>query len=97
MAWYWEIFVRIWLWWIWIKTKYLNRIKETIKEKLNVLLNNDEYKDILNIYDVNDFIKILNSNNSQVGLLHFYNGKVYIQSVTSFGNLNANYEFAEFK
>ncbi len=47
---------------------------------------------------INEFskIRILNSNNSQVGLLHFYNGRVKIQSVTSFGNLNAEYEIAEF-
>lgn len=48
--------------------------------------------------EINEFskIKILNSNNSQVGLLHFENGKVCIQSVTSFGNLNADYEIAQF-
>lgn len=51
--------------------------------------NNDE---------INEFskLKIVNSNNSQVGILYFENGIVHIQSVTSFGNLNANYEIAQF-
>lgn len=48
--------------------------------------------------EINEFskIKIFNTNNLEVGMLYFENGFVKIQSITSLGNLNANYEIATF-
>lgn len=48
--------------------------------------------------DINEFtkIKIFNQTNCEMGMLYFENGVVKIQSVTSLGNLNANYDIATF-
>lgn len=60
----------------------------------------------LNIFDlvletneeINEFTKlnIFDKNNNSVGILYFENGVVKIQSITSLGNLRANYDIAEF-
>ena len=41
-------------------------------------------------------LNIFDENNNQVGILYFENEVVKIQSVTSLGNLNANYDMAKF-
>lgn len=56
----------------------------------NLILENKE--------DINEFTKfgIFDRNNNQVGTLYFENDVVKIQSATSLGNLNANYDIAQF-
>lgn len=76
------------------------------KEYLTLEQNLCGAKVFLNIFDlvleskedINDFTKlgIFDRNNNQVGMLYFENGVVKIQSATSLGILNANYDIAQF-